>query len=58
MSVYRKTKTVCVYRNLEIEGVCVCRERERERERETEMQWPSWGVCLPSRFLSHTPKFF
>ena len=53
---YRETKSVCVYRDLEIEGVCVCRERERERE--TEVQWPSWGVCHPSRFLSHTPKFF
>ena len=33
VSVYRETKSVCVYRDLEIEGVCVCRERERERER-------------------------
>ena len=52
MSVYRETKSVCVYRDLEIEGVC------REREREKEVQWRSWGVCHPSRFLPHTPKFF
>ena len=33
MSVYRETKSVCVYRDLEIEGVCVCVGRERERKR-------------------------
>ena len=58
MSVYKETKSVCMYRDRERERVCVCGERERERERErdgigpvTVRVWSRIGVRL--RVIMH-----
>ena len=53
---YRETKSVCVYRDLEIEGVC--RERERYRERERRKCSGLAGVSATPRDFCLIPQNF